>query len=1633
MIRVLSIAMAFMLVAAPAHAAALAPLVAGIKAIAGTAFGGFVLKTAASFALSALSVALKGKPERQTRGIQTEQTLTGGVNPDSFAIGYYATAGVAVCPTLTHTVGGTPNNMVTYVIELGCLPVEGLSQLIVSGEPVTIGNGVHADYGKEIEGDYQDRMWIKFYDGTQTAADPMMLDKYGDDPDFPWSADMIGRNRPYAIITEKYESDKWNGFSAFRFALSGIKLYDVRKDSSAGGAGSHRWNDPATYEYSTNPAVMAYNILRGIDLPNGDVWGGEAGAEDLPVSVWAAAMNECDIDVPRAEGGTEPQYRAGFEVFLDQEPAAILEKLLAACSGEVVEDGGTWYIRVGPPSLPVYFLTDKDVLVSEARELDPWPSLNETINGVRASFPNPDASWEMSDAPAHYRSDLEAEDRNRRLATDLTLEACPYGLQAQRLARAYVEDARRFRRHTLTLPCDAAFVTPLQCVSWSSEQNRYSAKLFEATRRTTELRGLRSQFVLRERDPSDYDWHSDYELPSDYPPVNRTPPAPLVLPGVGLFAIKIGDEAGEGRRPALKLTWTQVDASSVSWECRVKSTGSMVSQGTSAAVVSGEAVFSDGILPQTTYEVRALVNLAGARDWTEWLEATTDAVYLGKKDIAPPLIAQIDKAAQDAVKAQDAADAVAAKHNALTAGFSGRLDAAFAARDTALANAVSGIDSDLDALEQTLRARINSVSATLTNSHYTIAQADQAIANATQSLQSSLESPSGSIGSLSARLINDYMTSTQTGEAIAAARTSLGAEISNLRGAVPGWYSACDSLGVFHRAEGAALSSGGAVGFAKYTTVTDQNKTLNTGGSTSGDVVFELGSEYERQFSARRIKISVLARKSPSNSASEFGLAYSTNDNGNSGFMQSEPLQSDWSWFSFYYNVPIRKNGGNDYIGLFAGDAPGTGKRFDVAVVSVQISAEADDLPEIEQITASLDDIQGLEVTSDTAFGTFLSQLGVAANGVIAGVSSFGSAVADMLGRASAAYAFRVAAGQNTAELELVAWDDTEGGGAAIRANGARFIADKSITTPLLTVTDPTNYALGCDFENEAALPFALKSNMALSSSQKKNGTKSLQITGSSGTARFFQTINVSPGERILVQAWAKRDGAWAGTSGGNKIRFYNATPGANNAYIAGLDYGAGSLSTSWAELEKSFNVPDGCTQLGVQIYNTTNGGGKCWLDDIRIRKMHTGELVVDGSVKTRHLDAASVTADKITFSSGGNFIEDSSFLTGVHRVGTHITDATLEQQTSISIRRPGESWASASLPTLEIKQSGSHRPSGKYVRTYLRPLGSDSNIARGLPCYGGRYYEFHARVSTHRCDGRLKIMWRNRAGTHISSDYVALDMDNSGSSSHPEHWKLYRVKARAPAGATHYSVVIEKNPTRSGSTSSYIFVFQPYSAETSPHSTEPAPYSVGAVTNSMSSDNYVPRKSGWAVHSDGSAEFKNMVVRDWIQVGAGSDRLSYENFSARGFDNNKVAGSLTLGPTSADHMWHITFSGRWRRRSQSYHCQWTSQGDYNITRRAKRTYIQLQYRTKTGSSWTSWKTAYTSNKSVYSNSSWAYPEGDPTFHIIGNYDNVEVRVLVRTEEGNIGSSSGSPTCTGTSGTYTNVDDIIIHAEATVI
>ncbi|PTX45942.1 hypothetical protein IQ03_04170 [Gemmobacter caeni] len=72
---------------------------------------------------------------------------------------------------------------------------------------VDVFNVYYVGYGLPILGDYEGHAWIRYYDGSQTAADPMLLARYGTHPDRPWTADMVGTGLCYAILTFYYDRE----------------------------------------------------------------------------------------------------------------------------------------------------------------------------------------------------------------------------------------------------------------------------------------------------------------------------------------------------------------------------------------------------------------------------------------------------------------------------------------------------------------------------------------------------------------------------------------------------------------------------------------------------------------------------------------------------------------------------------------------------------------------------------------------------------------------------------------------------------------------------------------------------------------------------------------------------------------------------------------------------------------------------------------------------------------------------------------------------------------------------------------------------------------------------------------------------------------------------------------------------------------------------------------------------------------------------------------------------------------------------------------------------------------------------------------------------------------------------------
>ena len=611
---------------------------------AGSFIGSLIVNTAISVGISLIARALTPKPKIQQSGIQTAVTTTGGTEAQGFILGKTATAGHHVCPPMSHDDGGTPNGFLTYVIEFSDRPGVGLSRVILNDGYSELGTTPHSEYGFPLLGQRiggKDHAWIKFYDGTQTAADPMLVSKYSSYPDRPWSSSFIGTGTAYAILTFRYNREVFNNLPTARFEIDGAPLYDPRFDSSVGGSGSQRWSNPATWARTANPTVMIYNILRGIRLPTGEVWGGDVPAEDLPIDNWFAAMNACDLPI-----GARPSFEAGLEVKLEMEPAEVIDELAKTCLGQVSEMGGVFRMRVGAPAAPVQFITDEDIVISEPQELEPFPGLAASANAISSEYPEPESLWTSRAAPQVLNATWEAEDGGRRLPTSINFPACSNQSQVAHLMNAYIKDARRFRVHRLVLPPEAFMLEPLDTIAWTSEQNGYTNKVFELIEIIDQPGTVNQELILRERDPSDYGWTSADDLPAVIPVTGLAPRPAQVIEGWSVSASTIKDALGLDRKPSITLSWTgsaALDALFVRYEIRLKKTQQIVATGLGDRA-AGSAIVSEGILPETDYELRGQYVLDRPAEWSSWLSVTTPGIYLQGEDLRGGLKGLFDDA-----------------------------------------------------------------------------------------------------------------------------------------------------------------------------------------------------------------------------------------------------------------------------------------------------------------------------------------------------------------------------------------------------------------------------------------------------------------------------------------------------------------------------------------------------------------------------------------------------------------------------------------------------------------------------------------------------------------------------------------------------------------------------------------------------------------------------------------------------------------------------------------------------------------------------------------------------------------------------------------------------------------------------
>ncbi|RVL70683.1 hypothetical protein CN138_14645 [Sinorhizobium meliloti] len=637
-----------------AESAFAAPVAAAISAVAGLlSAGGFsaaVVKLALGFALQyGVSLIEKARAKKrqdavEARGVTIEVRM-GDDQPASFVLGTYATAGIRKYIGTWGQAGKTPNAYLTDVVELSCIPHPGLAGIwiddtkgtILWAEPHADGRGFPI---QEFRVDGKDFAWVRFVDGKQTVADPWLVERFGSHPERPFKATMIGRGVAYAVVTFRYNTEKFGGLPACLFEMLPMPLYDLRKDSTNGGSGQQRWNDPSTWAPSDNNVVVEYNLIRGIYYGGEWIFGGQnLAAFRLPASNWVAGANECDRLVDRAGGGQEKQFRCGYEVRLDMEPLSVIDDIRQGCNGRLAEVGGVFKTLVGAPGAAVYSFTDDDILVTEDQSFEPFPALSETHNGIEATYPEPSEKWTTKDAPARYSSTLEADDGNRRLVTGVEFPAVPFGRQVQTLMKAMIEEERRFRTHLFHLPPDAFPLEPNDTVSWTSSRNGYANKKFLVVRVLGKLT-FNQLVVLKEFDPSDYSWSGADELPTDIGWLGPIEPPAQPMYGWQVVPANLLDDAGNPRRPSMRVSCDpdQDDVQQVHVQVRLKTSAAVVFDGIIAYGAPHSWILNGTFLPATTYQARGRFVPFSTRktDWGAWLDVTTDNVRLNEDDVYLP-------------------------------------------------------------------------------------------------------------------------------------------------------------------------------------------------------------------------------------------------------------------------------------------------------------------------------------------------------------------------------------------------------------------------------------------------------------------------------------------------------------------------------------------------------------------------------------------------------------------------------------------------------------------------------------------------------------------------------------------------------------------------------------------------------------------------------------------------------------------------------------------------------------------------------------------------------------------------------------------------------------------------------------
>ncbi|MEC4724511.1 phage tail protein [Shewanella sp. D64] len=290
-----------------------------------------------------------------------------------------------------------------------------------------------------MEGQYRNDAMVKAHLGDQTTADSTLVAQC-----LAWTDKHIGYGITYLYVRLKHNNEVFpNGVPNIKALVKGKRVYDPRLDSSAGGTGSHRFDDDSTWQWSENWAlcVLDYTCF-------------ESGVGALPSEVdyvsYASAANDSDQQVEYQSEEFERRYCCNGTYNQDTSPASVLEKLLSAGAGMQVYVGGKYHLYAGVYQGPTVVTLNEDDCAGEI-DVRPYTPRASLCNAVRGTFVDPDNFYQPTDFSPYESDYYRAQDNDEYIDHDIDLPFTQSNWTAQRLAKLHLEMNRAGMQ--VTFPC----------------------------------------------------------------------------------------------------------------------------------------------------------------------------------------------------------------------------------------------------------------------------------------------------------------------------------------------------------------------------------------------------------------------------------------------------------------------------------------------------------------------------------------------------------------------------------------------------------------------------------------------------------------------------------------------------------------------------------------------------------------------------------------------------------------------------------------------------------------------------------------------------------------------------------------------------------------------------------------------------------------------------------------------------------------------------------------------------------------------------------------------------------------------------------------------------------------------------